>query len=378
MKRVLILGGSFGGLSAAHTLRSLLPAEDEIILVDARPTFVMGFRKTSALLGESIEPVTRRLADIQPVGINVKQAAISAIDPAARAAVVNGQRLEADALVVALGTQLAPEKIPGFPQHALDVYNHHDLPRAARALRDFRGGRLAVGIFGAPFPCPPAPFEIALLVQELLQKRSVKAAIEVFTPQPMSLPILGRESCDAFEGRLAERGITFLPDRKAMAVEAGAVVFPGERRPFDLLLGIPPHRCPDVVVHSGLSGLGDWVRADKRTLETQFPGVYAVGDVTEMTLANGKPLPKSGVFAEAMGRAAAERITATFAGRAPEATFAGEGGCYLEVGGGEAMMVRGKFLTEPAPEVVLTEPARVLLEQKHAFEAVLLKRWFGR
>ena len=109
------------------------------------------------------------------------------------------------------------------------------------------------------------------------------------------------------------------------------------------LFGIPPHRPPAVVRESGLVGESGWVSVNSRTLETQFPGVYAIGDVVQISMGNGKPLPKAGVFAEAMGETVADRIAADFAGQEPEAEFQGEGGCYLEVGAGQAMKVKGHF-----------------------------------
>jgi sulfide:quinone oxidoreductase len=378
MRRVLILGGGFGGIAAALRLRQRLQPEHEIVLVDRRAHFTVGFRKTWALVGEStLEVGQRSLADLRRKGIQVIQGAITALDCAARAAEVNGRRIEADALVVALGADLAPDRVPGFQAHAFNLYDSQEIPRAAEALRTFQAGRVVVGIFGVPYKCPPAPYELALLVRGFFNARGVNAAVEVFTPQPMSLPVLGQAGCDVVEGRLADNGIAFLPNHKATAVEAGEIVFATGRRPYDLLLGVPPHRCPNVVVQSGLTDGGEWVRVNPRTLETKFPGVYAVGDVVEILMANGKPLPKAGVFAEAMGEVIAERVAATFAGQAPQAVFAGEGGCYLEVGNGEAMMVQGRFLAEPAPEVTLTEPSRTYLEEKRAFEAERLEKWFA-
>jgi sulfide:quinone oxidoreductase len=105
--------------------------------------------------------------------------------------------------------------------------------------------------------------------------------------------------------------------------------------------------------------------------------VYAIGDVVQIALANGKPLPKAGVFADAMGEVVADRIAATFAGQEPEAEFMGEGGCYLEVGAGQAMMVQGHFLAEPEPEVMLTEASPQYLNEKRAYEEQILQRWFG-
>jgi sulfide:quinone oxidoreductase len=279
-------------------------------------------------------------------------------------------------VIVALGAELAPDAISGFGQYAYNVYDPQDIPRAAQALREFQGGKLCIGVFGVPYKCPPAPYEMALLIRETLEQRGVRAEIEVFTPQPVSMPLLGQVGCDIIESRLADHGITFLPNRKANAVEAGEVIFPNERRRFDVLFGIPPHRPPAVVRESGLVGDSGWVSVNSRTLETPFPGIYAIGDVVQIAMANGKPLPKAGVFAEGMGETVADRIAARFAGKEPDATFKGEGGCYLEVGEGLAMMVKGNFMAVPEPEIALTEASAQLLEDKRAFETQRWKAWF--
>jgi sulfide:quinone oxidoreductase len=377
MKRVLILGGGFGGIAAARRLKQKLDPSDEVILVDRRDHFMVGFRKTWALVGQStLEAGQRSLDSLTRLGIRVLRDPVTRIDPNARAASIGDQRISADALVVALGAELAPETIPGFQQYAFNVYDAQDIPRAAQALTEFQGGKLLIGIFGVPYKCPPAPYEMALLIMDALKSREVNADVEVFTPQPMSLPILGQAGCDLIESRLADKGITFLPNHKATAVEAGEVVFAEERRPFDLLFGVPPHRPPAVVREGGLVGDSGWVSVKPRTLETQFPGVYAVGDVVQIAMANGKPLPKAGVFAEAMGETVADRIAAKFRRQELEATFKGEGGCYLEVGAGQAMMVKGQFLAEPEPEVMLTEASAKYLEEKRAFELQRLQTWF--
>lgn len=147
--------------------------------------------------------------------------------------------------------------------------------------------------------------------------------------------------------------------------------------PFDLLLGVPPHRPPAVVHESGLVGESGWVEVNKRTLETSFADVYAIGDVTQIMLANGKPLPKAGLFAEQMGETVAERIASKFAGEEPTAAFKGEGGCYLEVGGGKAMLVQGSFLEEPEPVVTLTDATSEFMDEKRSFEMQRLMEWFG-
>ena len=378
MHRVIVLGGGFGGIATAVALRERLTPEDEVVLVERRPTFVMGLRKNWALVGASTIAVGERaLATLSGRGITVRAGTVNAIDPAARAAEVDGDRLEADALVVALGAARDPDAIPGFREHAIDLYDVSASAAGAAAIDAFAGGRVLIGIFGAPYPCPPGPYEFALLLMERFEARGVRGGMLAFTPQPGSLPILGTDGCAAFDGRLAGAGITFRPKTVATAVEPGAVLTAdGVRLPFDLLLGVPPHRAPEVVVAAGLTGPSGWAGVDARTLETRFPGVYAIGDVTTIPLANGMPLPKAGVFAHREGEVVAARISDTFAGREPTATFTGEGMCFLETGHGRATVVEGDFFADP-PAVALGADSAENLVRKHAFETERLTAWFG-
>jgi sulfide:quinone oxidoreductase len=378
VSRVLILGGGFGGVSAAHHLRMLAP-EHEVILVSRATNFMMGFRKSAGLLDPSaIEAGSRPLGALTDRGIRFVNSEIISIDTGARSAVVDGETIEADALVVALGAETVPDAIPGLAENGYDVYDPERIPEASAAVSSMSEGRLAIGIFGAPYTCPPAPYELALLIDEAAKARDARLEMQVFTPQPMSLPVLGTVGCQVIEGRLGLRGIGFAANAKAKEIEAGRVVLAdGGDIPFDLLLAVPPHRCPQVLVDAGLAEPGGWVKVNARTLETTSERVWAVGDCTAIPLATGQPLPKAGVLAESEGRVVAERIVATLNGISPEGEFDGSGACYLEIGGGEAMMVTGRFLAEPAPEVELVGPSAELLEEKHRYEQDRLDTWFG-
>ena len=378
MKRVLILGGGFGGIATAHRLKQRLENDVEVILVDRRPYFMVGFRKSWALVGESpLEAGQKPIDSLSRLGVAVRQATIEAIQTQEKSATVDGERIQADALVVALGAELNPSAVPGFAEHAYNVYDPNDIPRAEKALNEFKGGRLVIGIFGAPYKCPPAPLEMALLIQEKFRKSGVQATIEVFTPQPVTLPILSQASCDAVDGRLLENGIRTYGHHKALSIEAGEVVFEKRRIGFDLLLGIPPHRAPAVVRESGLVGESGWIQINPRTCATSFEGVYAIGDTTQVVLANKKTLPKAGLFAEMMGETVAERLADEFSGKEPTAQFSGEGGCFFEVGNGEAMMIKGNFLAEPAPIVDITESSKEFYDEKIRFEKDRWAKWFG-
>jgi sulfide:quinone oxidoreductase len=377
MHRVVVLGGGFGGIATAVALRSHLEPADEVVLVERRPRFVMGLRKNWGLVGAStLAEGERPLAALRERGIEVVAGTIDAIRPGAHEAEVDGRTIAADALVVALGAERDPGRVPGFREHAIDVYDEGANETGAAAIDAFTGGRVVIGIFGVPYPCPPGPYELALLLGERLAARGVPGGIFVFTPQAGSLPVLGDAGCAAFDGRLANEGITLRPKTTATAVEPAAVVAADTRIPFDLLLGVPPHRVPEVVSRAGLAEPGAWVKVDPATLETRFPGVYAIGDATAIPLASGMPLPKAGVFAHAQGEVVAARIADQLAGRTPTATFDGHGMCFLETGHGRATMVRGNFYASP-PDVALAEATEEHLAAKHAFETDRLAAWFG-
>jgi sulfide:quinone oxidoreductase len=378
MARVLVLGAGFGGIATAVALRNELAEGDEILLVDRHDDFAMGLRKTWAILG--ISPIaygTRSLASLAGGGITVIEGTIEGIDPAGRAATVDGASIEADALVVALGAEATMDAVPGLAEHGHNAWDRSHLDQVHGAVDEFRGGRVVIGIFGTPYPCPPAPYELALLLGDRFDARGIDAHLTVFAPVPVVLPILGAAACVPLDGRLEERGIAFLANHRATSVADRAVQFgPDEQLPFDLLLAVPPFRCPSVVVEAGLAPAGGWIAVDRATLETSHEAVYAIGDATAIPLANGMPLPKAGLFAEKEGEAVAARIAARLRGEEPTATFDGRGACFAEMGGGEASIIAGDFFSDP-PAVELSAPSAGHRADKERFEMDRLARWFG-
>jgi len=378
MARVLVLGAGFGGIATAIALSEQLAPSDEIVLVDRRDDFAMGIRKTWAILG--ISPIaygTRSLASLTARGITFLQGNVTNIDVPGRTATVDGSVLEADALVVALGAEQSMEAVPGLAQHGHNAWDRAHLDEVHGLVDAFRGGRVVVGIFGTPYPCPPAPYELAILLGERFDARGIDADVSVFAPVPIVLPILGASECVPLDRRLEERGISFLGSHVATEVTERAVYFGShEPLPFDLLLAVPPHRCPSVLIEAGLAAAGGWVKVDRATLETGHPGVYAIGDSTAIPLANGMPLPKAGLFAEQEGLTVARRIAAELRGEVPTATFDGQGACYIEMGNGEASTVSGDFFDDP-PSVALSMPDARQRAAKEQFEMDRLAHWFG-
>lgn len=380
MKRTLILGGGFGGITVATELRRLLGDEHDIVLVDRAERFSMGLRKLWELVGHaSIAEGSRSRDALSAHGVRVIRDDVESIDLAGRAATVGGERLQADYLVVALGAVPRPDLVAGLAEHGHDMWSTAGVPGAAHALAALDGGRILMLIAGAPYPCPPAPYECVMHVHENLRSRGLRERTDlaVATVQPILMPNAGVEGSNWMGERLAERDIDFRTGVKIDHVEAGRVVLEDDSLPFDLLLTVPPHRAPDVVSESGLTAESGWIPVDRATLQTAHENVYAVGDVTAIMLSNGLPLPKAGVMAELEGMRVAAAIAADVQGGSEPAPFAGEASCYVEMGTEVAARMDVKFFAEPAPEIAFLEPSAERAAEKRQFEHDRLERWFG-
>jgi sulfide:quinone oxidoreductase len=382
-KTILILGAGVGGLVAAHRLRERLGREHRVVVVDKNAQHVFAPSLLWLMVGWRRAPqISRDLRRLARRGIEFVQAEVQAIDPAMRKATTSAGEFAADYLVVALGAELDPEATPGLAESS---HWYFDLPGAERlreALANFDGGRVVLAIAGLPYKCPGAPWEGALLLDYYFRQRGVRDRVEMsaYTPEPLPMPVAGPVVGKALKEMVEARGIAFSPQARLTSVDAGRreLAFEdGRKVEYDLLVTIPPHRCPAAVKNAGLAGETGWASVNARTMATAFDRVYALGDVTMIKLANGKPLPKAGVFAHGQAESVARTIVADIARSGKPVEFNGEGYCIVETGYGQAALGAGNFYTEPDPVVALEPPSRFSHLSKVALEKYWLWRWFG-
>jgi len=376
--RIVVLGAGFGGLELTTLLSDALADAVDIVLIDKGDTFVFGFSKLDVMFGrQTAADVRHPYRDIVKPGVRFLQTAVRSIDPAARRAVTDAGTFEADVLVVALGADYDVAATPGLAEGDHEFYS----VAGAFALRDmlprFEGGAAVVGVCGKSFKCPPAPSETALLLHDYLVARARREATTISVVMPFGTPVPpSPDTSQAILTAFQERGIRFVKDNLVRAFDAGRKVVTlsdGSEMPCDLLLGIPVHRVPQVVVESGLAAHPhDWVPVNKKTLETNFPGVYAVGDV------NGVGTPKAGVFAEGAARVVAAAIIAHVRGGPSPEAYAGRGSCYVEFGHHQVGRVDVDFLSGPKPTGTFQEPSEALVAEKALFGSSRLQRWFGK
>ncbi|MGH3734549.1 MAG: FAD-dependent oxidoreductase [Micromonosporaceae bacterium] len=380
MARALVLGGGFGGLAAAHELRRRLPAGDEVTLVAASETFYVGFAKLWDLAG--VRPLadgTRPLAHLERHGITYLHAEVTGIDPAARTVGTSRGELSGDGMVIALGAGWQPKHLALLGTRAHNLYDASALPAIHADLDALTEGRILVSILGAPYLCPPAPFEAALLLHEQLQRRGLdRVELVVTTPQPLTLPVAGPDASRFLADRLGERGITVLTEHAVDSVDhqAGTTRFGnGVSLDWQLMLGVPAAAPPPVLANSALAAASGWVQPDRHSFATSAERVYAVGDCTMIPTATAQ-LPKAGVFAEAEGIIAAANLAADLHG-GDRASFDGHGFCFLELPGQQVAMVTGNFYAEPRPNVRLTPADEASFAAKQQWEQQRLAAWLS-
>lgn len=381
-KTVLILGGGVGGVVAARRLRQWLTREHRVVLVEREPEFVLQSAFLRLMTGQRTRAeISRPLANLEKLGIEVVRGEVKAIDPNRLAARVNGRELRSDYLVLALGAELAPEAVPGLAEAGINLYTPEGAAQLNAARQAIRTGRIALLVCATPFKCPAAPYEAAMLLDADLRRRGLRAdlAIDLYTPEPGPMPSAGPEISRQVRQLVETKGIGYHPEHSVTGVDAGSgrLSFAnGATAAFDLLVYVPPHRAPRCAREAGLCGAGGWVEVDRATLATRFPHVYAIGDATGIPLANGKPLPKAAVFAQAEAETVARNIVDLIAGRPPANRFDGHGACFLEIGAGRAGFGSGNFYAEPAPAVTMKPPGRLMHWAKAAYEKYWLYKWF--
>ncbi len=378
---VVVLGAGTGGLVAATKLRKQLGDDHRVVVVERSTVYTYAPSLLWVLDGtRAPKQVTKELSRLSRRGIELISASVEAIDLDKGTLETTGGTVGFDQLVVALGAELAPTDVAGFDEAAHNLYSLEGARDAQRALSDFEGGRVAVMVSRLPYKCPAAPYEAAFLTEALLRKRGVRGAsqIDIYTPEPLPMPTAGPELGKAVAGMLAARGIGFHSNKVVERVEAPSrrLIFEGgTETSYDLLLGVPAHRAPEVVRNSGLAGESGFIPVDRHSLSTGTDGIYALGDVTAIPIAGGKFLPKAGVFAHAEAEVVAERVAAEVKGQAQHATFDGKGACFVELGDGAAAYASGDFFAPDGPEITLRRPGRHWHLAKVAFEKYWMNRW---
>jgi sulfide:quinone oxidoreductase len=395
-KQVLILGAGFGGLASANILRKNLSREEcQITVIDKNQYFMMGIVNLWILSGGRIlENSKVDLNRLEEKGIKFLNDEIIGIDPSENSITIKAKhdKLRYDYLIVALGAELAPKLIDGFEDNGscFNVYDPHQVPNLREKILSLKRGRIVICIADIPYKCPPAPYELSLLVNDILVKNGTRDSIDlsIYGPTPIALPVAGPTISRDVVDLLNDNHIKFHPLHKLKkVVDERTIEFEnGNKTSYDLLVVIPPHHVPQVIKNSGLLTDSNqrWINVDKFTLRTKYKNVFAIGDVTEIRLDNGITVPKAGIFAEGEAKVVSQQIIDEIKSnnnsnedskKAGTSKFDGKGFCFMEVGNKKAGYINADLYNEGGPTVRLDPPTEELYQNKLDFERIRLNEW---
>jgi sulfide:quinone oxidoreductase len=274
---------------------------------------------------------------------------------------------------------MVPELVPGLAAGGYNLYTVKGAEGLRGALDTFSGGRVAIVVAKPPYRCPAAPYEAAMLLEHYFRKRGIRDRVKVdlYVGEPGPMGVAGQHVSAAVKDMLARKAIRYHPNHGISRVNPVAHLLHfenGHSTGYDLLAFVAPHRVPQLAVRSGLANEGDWIQVDKFSLQTRYPGVYAIGDITTISLAVGKPLPKAGVFAQGQAEVVAHNIAVEVTGQGAPTRFTGYGDCLIEMGDGIGGFARGDFYAEPAPQISLHTPGPHWHLAKLLYEKAWLRR----
>jgi sulfide:quinone oxidoreductase len=338
--KVIVLGGGVGGTLAANLISKKLGAEGTVTVIDPVGMHVYQPGFLYVALGQAngrwLAQDERHLLrdDVQMVIDRAVK-----VDPVQRTVVLaRGETLAYDYLVVATGSRLARDEIPGLIEGAHDFYSLEGAIRLREALHSFTGGRIVMGVAGIPYKCPPAPVEFVFMLEEYLRKRGIRDKSTITLASPLNRAFTIEATSKVVQPILEQRGIelaTFFNVEAVLPQKKLVTSIEGEELPYDLLVLVPPHRGAQVIQDSGLGDERGWVPVSRATLQHEkFDNVFAIGDATNL------PISKSGSTAHFEAPVVASQIAARMNGTTAKENYGGRVMCFLETGHSQATTIR--------------------------------------
>ena len=355
MKRIVILGAGTAGTAMANRLVRLLPEDAwQVILLDRDDVHV--YQPGLLLLPFGMyrdDELTRpRTRTVDP-RVDLRLTGIDKVDPdAKRVALANGESIGYDFLILATGSQILPDAMPGLTGEgwrttAHDFYTLEGARALRRAFETFDGGRVVINIAELPIKCPVAPLEMAFLADAYFTQRGIRNKVELVYATPLE-GAFTKPVCSGVLGDMfGRRGISVVGDFSASGVDGHKrrlSSYDGRELDYDLLISIPAHGGADVIARSGLGDAGNWIPTDRHTLAvTRAVNTFAIGDATDL------PSSKAGAVAHFQADVLTENLLAAIDDRPLTARFDGHANCFIETGYGKAMLIDFNYETEPLP-----------------------------
>jgi sulfide:quinone oxidoreductase len=297
--------------------------------------------------------VVKSKSDFFPSGVEVIYSNIEKIVPENHHVFLSeGRRIRYDYLIIATGTQTAPEETPGLKSHLWykEIFDFYTL-EGAIALRNFfrnwKGGRLVLNIAEIPYKCPVAPLEFVFLADDYFTRTGIRDKVQITYVTPMSGAFTKPKATKMLSALLEQKNIEVIPDFYLEKIDNEKKTinsYDGNEIPFDVLTIVPVNMGDPVIERSGMGDDLNFVPTDKYTLQAKsYENIFVLGDAADI------PTSKAGSVAHFASDVVFENLLSKIEGRPLLAKFDGHANCYIETGKGKGSLIDFNYETEPLP-----------------------------
>lgn len=352
-KRVVIVGAGPGGIMTANHLAKSLKSdikqkqvEVTLLANSAKHIYEAGYLFMSLDLKKA-EQFTKQQQDLVAPGINLT------LDPAKLIDVKNnkvvgesGQEYGYDVLLIATGSEIRPDITPGLKEGGLDFYTLEGATKLRDKLVNFQGGKILC-VVEMPHKCPVAFLEILFMLNDYYKLKGIRDQVELAYTYPPDCIHQKPQVAEFAKPMLDSENIKYHTGFTVDHVDPSAKkVFAkdGRELDYDLLITVPTHRAPKVILNSGLGDAQGWIDIDPITLKMAgSENVYVIGDANNL---HTRGLSKAGSAAHYQSEIVAHNIVQELNGLKPNKFYDGKVFCFLETGLDKATCIQFNY-TEP-------------------------------
>lgn len=384
MKNLVILGaGTSGTMMANHLVSSLPKKEWKISIVDQYKThyYQPGFLFLPFDI-YTTKQVKKKGSKFLPKGVNYIQEKIDLIEAENnKVRLANGKELSYDVLIVATGTKTVPEEIEGMKgpkwyKNIFDFYTYEGAKALRDKLRTWEGGKLVVHITEMPIKCPVAPLEFAFLADSYFKNKGMRDKVDITFVTPLDGAFTKPRATEALHYLLEEKNIKEVTSFNIERVdyENNKIIDYGDTEvEYDLLVTVPTNMGDPLLERSGLGDDLNYIPTNKATLQSiGHENIFAIGDATNI------PASKAGSVAHFEAEILTENILRYINNEELKEDFDGHANCFIETGGGKALLIDFNYTTEPVEGTFPfpgVGPLRLLKESRMNHMGKLAFRW---
>lgn len=384
MKKLVILGAGTAGTMMANHLHSHLKHPDwQISIIDEREEH--HYQPGYLFLPFDIyspDDIIKTIEEFIPKDVKLIKQQIGRIVPKEnKIELTGGDVLAYDILIIATGAKIAPEETQGmkgaeWQKSVFDFYTFEGALALRNKLRDWEGGKLVVHITEMPIKCPVAPLEFAFLADSFFKHKHMRNKVEITYVTPLSGAFTKPKATEALEHLLSEKNIHIEPDFAIDLVDnekKEIVDYGGRVIPFDILVTVPTNKGDALIERSGMGDDLNYIPTHKATLQSKvYPNIFVLGDASDI------PASKAGSVAHFEAEILTDNIMLFVKGEPLKEEFDGHANCFIETGGGKALLIDFNYTHEPVEgsfPFAGIGPLRLLKESRMNHMGKLAFRW---